>query len=1209
MRLLVCTLPQSMEILFNQNDVSVITHVTHVLLHPIYGGYAGCVATCTLPPGLSLDANTCVIEGVVVLPGTWSFSIVMQYSTLLSASFIVRSSYCDGIILFAERYYGSNPTSETYAVLNKKTREVLFSESSYTGQAPEELQRKAACVRNGSYILQMSDDDKEFWDCESSLQLGLLTVDGGITMPIADTRYDSNGGERVEIPFQVAVFIPYESAWDVKQYPPTEGKEPSELVYRFVFEKTFTVDSPRSFHSLHVYFRYRCGVKVFVNRREVYRHNTDGILDPSKMGFTRCYSTLRYRVFSIPVATVTETGQLINLVYSGANTITVYSAGNYNNTSEFDMIVFGNSFPYRSVTPDAVISVDPRMPHDDHPFNSCSSSLFYYNGVPNNTFTLSFRRGRREWVSAFVITSSKDSINEPKEITLEVKNPEDPDWIQVARITNMVWWKKGQSKTVYLNLNKPYYMYRFRNINHSNTNNTEWSIQSLNLIQSMIASHALYLSYPPLNALYSDYSASVIYPLSPLYSMFLPVSELPSGIWIDGATGVIGGRMTSPRSAFIYITARLLSSVNASVGITLSTVDCEYKNNYVLLSLYPPRFHSDIFITLEDETQLLWELKDFPYAEDEVSLFFCLPPSWYMLTIASSNDTGWVFPSRFSVAVTSRDNIVLRDYISMTSENTVFFFSNINPILDCDLFEHNSNTLERRMPRVPLNNLPSSCSPIVLPSENGTLYVRYAITVPDIVLYHAVTIRIWSSYCYVVSFNGRKVGRFGLESDSFICSEDIQSGYNTIHIPLIEAGGFTGSNDLVMVMYPPANHSTFFIKATGYFSINEQVEFHHVVSSVGIQSTGIPSPSLLFDGDLRTYTRINPLTLNMLEFNIINQEGQPFTTLSIFVSEDFGPLRASLYGSPSREVLQPHPHFNDNLEAIVFYSCVSYKHYRYVIHVPQGLWRMRSLRLYLYTFQHPVSLGRISQITLGYKGDSRTLICPALGSFPAVKEGSYSPGPCPANYSGTAARLCSGGLLGELDLKGCQMIPPLNLHYSLDMFAFSEHIFNSTGIPLFNFTIQSYEVIRGQLPQGLELDAETGEISGTPSACGRFPVTIRGKNSQGSTDTSIAIHVRVSMCEANGYDSSEELGTEVWVLCSRSIGGIGFLQRKCVYSDRFMWITSASYCVQRSFVTVTFGVLFCILFVILVSQYVYHRRVNHVVKLSKMLLKRTTGMV
>ena len=126
MRLLVCALPSFSEIPFNQHDVTVITHVTHVLLYPLYGGYTGCIANTTLPNGLSLDANTCIIEGIVVMPGTWVLSISMEDSTLVSKPIVIRSSFCDGTVLLVDRTYGSNSLTETYAVMEKNTRTVLF---------------------------------------------------------------------------------------------------------------------------------------------------------------------------------------------------------------------------------------------------------------------------------------------------------------------------------------------------------------------------------------------------------------------------------------------------------------------------------------------------------------------------------------------------------------------------------------------------------------------------------------------------------------------------------------------------------------------------------------------------------------------------------------------------------------------------------------------------------------------------------------------------------------------------------------------------------------------------------------------------------------------------------------------------------------------------------------------------------------------------
>lgn len=133
-----------------------------------------------------------------------------------------------------------------------------------------------------------------------------------------------------------------------------------------------------------------------------------------------------------------------------------------------------------------------------------------------------------------MITSTKEYSFRPTEITLEVKNPEDSNWIQVTRVANMIWWKNGLAKVIYVDLKKPYYQYRFRNINTSIANNTEWCIQSLDLIQSSLTSQYLCLDYPPLSFLFNDYPDTVLFPLSPLYSNFVLETELPPGMWIDG---------------------------------------------------------------------------------------------------------------------------------------------------------------------------------------------------------------------------------------------------------------------------------------------------------------------------------------------------------------------------------------------------------------------------------------------------------------------------------------------------------------------------------------------------------------------------------------------------------------------------------------------------------------------------------------------------
>jgi hypothetical protein len=54
----------------------------------------------------------------------------------------------------------------------------------------------------------------------------------------------------------------------------------------------------------------------------------------------------------------------------------------------------------------------------------------------------------------------------------------------------------------------------------------------------------------------------------------------------------------------------------------------------------------------------------------------------------------------------------------------------------------------------------------------------------------------------------------------------------------------------------------------------------------------------------------------------------------------------------------------------------------------------------------------------------------------------------------------------------------------------------------------SFSVVSGSLPPGLSLNASTAAITGTPTAVGTYPFTVRGSNSAGNTDRGTTIVVK-----------------------------------------------------------------------------------------------------
>ncbi|KNB41195.1 hypothetical protein JH06_5718 [Blastocystis sp. subtype 4] len=50
-------------------------------------------------------------------------------------------------------------------------------------------------------------------------------------------------------------------------------------------------------------------------------------------------------------------------------------------------------------------------------------------------------------------------------------------------------------------------------------------------------------------------------------------------------------------------------------------------------------------------------------------------------------------------------------------------------------------------------------------------------------------------------------------------------------------------------------------------------------------------------------------------------------------------------------------------------------------------------------------------------------VCPSIDNYPSVNEGQISPSSCPEGYRGYSYRECSNGVLGEVKLDHCILIP------------------------------------------------------------------------------------------------------------------------------------------------------------------------------------------
>ena len=114
---------------------------------------------------------------------------------------------------------------------------------------------------------------------------------------------------------------------------------------------------------------------------------------------------------------------------------------------------------------------------------------------------------------------------------------------------------------------------------------------------------------------------------------------------------------------------------------------------------------------------------------------------------------------------------------------------------------------------------------------------------------------------------------------------------------------------------------------------------------------------------------------------------------------------------------------------------------------------------------------------------SSTGSCPAMGEYPPVGEGEISPAGCPEGFRDYAYRECHNGVLGEVKMAKCEYKVPDRLQYENNNMDFVLNTEVSSGIPSYRNIIEEFYMQDSTpLPEGLKIDAKTGEITGMPIA-------------------------------------------------------------------------------------------------------------------------------
>ena len=173
--------------------------------------------------------------------------------------------------------------------------------------------------------------------------------------------------------------------------------------------------------------------------------------------------------------------------------------------------------------------------------------------------------------------------------------------------------------------------------------------------------------------------------------------------------------------------------------------------------------------------------------------------------------------------------------------------------------------------------------------------------------------------------------------------------------------------------------------------------------------------------------------------------------------------------------------------------------------------------------------------------------CNGIDEFPAVGNGSVSPAACPYGYAGYRYRECLNGQLSAIHDEFCELKAPKHLKYEASSFHFYIDASSSTGLPHYTNLIHQFSIYGGkQLPLGLALDPQSGEISGVPEVeWANETFVVLGENSKGSTFTRITIKVEQGYCEADSVFERTKAGECAVHVCASQGKYIGMKKRKC----------------------------------------------------------------
>ena len=1184
---MVCSVLAPSSIVFTPNTYSVYADYDELVIRPENREFTDCTVAPALPAGLTFDAATCVISGkaTAALPTTtFTMSSTMGRFSL-QGTFSLQVQQCASTLVKVVRTYKANADKESFSIKDMTTQDVVLSVAANSGQVNNQDWSTVLCLTGAKYEVNV-DATSRYWPATSFLYVNAALL-GEEYETIARVRYDANQGLAESRVINVQWSVAPHSQWFYKMGEVVDGWYGAETagwesssIGGFsgatnqiqLYKKTFSVGSLNDVAGFVISLRYLYGCVIYLNGVEAFRNGVEGNLTTSCLS-TNAYNDLMYRQISLPKRTIAS-GETpaVNYLVEGSNTIaiaivaqtasqttsyfdcTLRLMGDVANSRVFDYTVSYSSFDWGY----------PKDLADLHYANSIGM-----DSCADNYWTISFNNDRREWISSVDAFLCWDQTKyQPAQFTLKARNSNLEAWTTLRTVTGMTWSLKGEHKTLWLDSNKSWNQFRFENIGSGDESSCLWRFGGFNLFTGLFPTDIPDLSYPLPIVITVTVEMGEVYPNSEFYYDFSVSPALPAGIKLDRITGKISGKCRTATPSDVYqITAKKVGAGNVTVSITLSVEPCFGDKHLITmvarLDSWPSRSSYKLFSGKGTSGEVVASVPEFKVKNGLNYGDFCVANNIYTLVVYDSKKDGWSNPAGWYLTIDVGEMVFEMGQMPVGVASVSTMFSSLLPFqVEYDEWKvwNKEEAVSGDWKSVEFDDAAWETKKA---AEFGnhvgtTAYVRREVTIPLIEDYHVLNVRMKYAGGVVAYMNGVKVARFNLEENYDASSEALMvhdaSLFSKFHVVLSTVGAVSGKNVISFEIHRAPGESGVVFDASGIFGVNDcSIVLDTYASIDALDVEGCTKEDLL-DILPTTYGYIPNEVNSFLSWTVDNLEGSKANAFALQTNN------AREGYSFSVEVFWPGEEESTNALQVVNEATKNRE--RNTWSMPVGLAGFRDFKFVVDTpTDYPVST---NAYMLLYCKPETAGFCPGIGEYSGVAEGEMSPARCPEGFRGYSYRMCTDGMLGDVQTDKCEYRVPENMTYVNSDYLFIMGTEVATEAPSYvNIIEEFYMQESTPLPEGFQLDPKTGVISGVPvETLDARAFTVRGRNPAGETFAEITISVIKGYCPPNDVFERTNVGKVAEYKCSSKGSYVGTKRRACVLGKtNGEWQEVSGFCV------------------------------------------------